>query len=219
MKKFLPAVCASPLFRGVPAQEIPGLLTRLEAKAVSYPKNDFILHAGAPVTSLGLIVDGHVLVVREDFWGRRNLMAALGPGQCFAETFACVPGSVLGVSVTAQTACTVLFLNVQQLLASGGNSPLLRTLMADMAAKNLAFTEKLTHLGQRTTRERLLSYLSAQAQKQGRVEFDIPLSRQQLADYLLVERSGLSRELCRMRDEGLLEFRKNHFLLKHHTPL
>lgn len=94
------------------------------------------------------------------------------------------------------------------------HSRIIRNLLSDLASKNLRFNEKVTHLGQRTTRAKLLSYLSAEAQRHGSAEFDIPFSRQQLADYLSVERSGLSLELCKMRNDGLLEFHKNHFLLK-----
>ena len=82
------------------------------------------------------------------------------------------------------------------------------------SVQNLRLNEKLTHMGQRTTRAKLMSYFSAEAQRRGGYEFDIPFSRQQLADYLGVERSGLSLELGKMRDEGLLDFHKSHFLLK-----
>ena len=91
---------------------------------------------------------------------------------------------------------------------------MIRNLLSELAGKNLQFNEKLTHMGQRTTREKLLSYLSAEAQRQGSAEFDIPFSRQQLADYFCVERSGLSAELGKMREEGMLKFHKNHFVLE-----
>ena len=91
---------------------------------------------------------------------------------------------------------------------------IIRNLLAELAEKNLLQNEKLTHMGQRTTRGKLMSYLSAEAQRLGRYEFDIPFSRQQLADYLAVERSGLSLELGKMQKDGLLEFHKNHFVLK-----
>ena len=216
MEKYLSVICASRLFSGVDPDRAALLLPRLSPRFTDYGRGDYILHAGEPVSSLGLVLSGRVLVVKEDFWGGRNLLSSLGPGQCFAETFACVPGSVLGVSVVADAPCRILFLSAREMLSSPDHSPLVRNLLTDMAGKNLGFTEKLTHLGQRTTRNKLLSYLSAQAQRSGKTEFDIPFSRQQLADYLLVDRSGLSAELCRMRDEGLLEFHKNHFIL-HHT--
>jgi len=94
------------------------------------------------------------------------------------------------------------------------HSRIIRNLLGELAEKNLRFGEKLTHMGQRTTRAKLMSYFSAEAQRLGSYEFDIPFSRQQLADYLAVERSGLSLELGKMRSEGLLDFHKSHFILK-----
>ena len=221
MKNFLPVICNARLFAGVSPEETSTMLNCLSAVQQSFAKGQTILHAGDPVAALGLVLEGRVLVVKDDFWGSRNIMASIGPGQCFAETFACVPGALLGVTVAAETACTVLFLDVQRILSlcpqsCGHHALLVRNLLAIIAQKNLAFNEKLTHVGQRSTRAKLLSYLSAESQRCGSREFDIPFTRQQLADYLFVERSGLSQELCRMRDEGLLEFRRNHFVLKQH---
>ena len=114
---------------------------------------------------------------------------------------------------------TVMFLHIRRVLsvcpsACSHHSRIIRNLLGELAEKNLRLNEKLTHMGQRTTRAKLMSYFSAEAQRRGGYEFDIPFSRQQLADYLGVERSGLSMELGKMRDEGLLDFHKSHFLLK-----
>ena len=168
--------------------------------------------------SIGLLLAGSGLIVQEDFWGNRNIVAHLGPGQLCAESIACLPEAVLNVSVITETPCVVLMLQVKRILttcptACAHHSRVIRNLLSELARKNLQFHEKLTHMGQRTTREKLLSYLSAEAQRQGGAEFDIPFTRQQLADYLSVERSGLSAELGKMRDEGLLEFHRNHFVL------
>ena len=123
------------------------------------------------------------------------------------------------MSVEAESAVTVMFLRVRRVLsvcpsACSHHSRIIRNLLGELAEKNLRLNEKLTHMGQRTTRAKLMSYFSAEAQRRGGYEFDIPFSRQQLADYLGVERSGLSMELGKMRDEGLLDFHKSYFLLK-----
>ena len=133
--------------------------------------------------------------------------------------YACAPGSGLNMSVIAETPVTALFLNVKRILnvcpsACAHHSRIIRNLLSELAEKNLRFNEKLTHMGQRTTRSKIMSYLSSEAQRLGKYEFDIPFSRQQLADYLAVERSGLSLELGKMRSEGLLGFHKSHFVLK-----
>ena len=160
-----------------------------------------------------------MLVIQEDIWGNRNILSKAGLGQTFAAAYACAIGSRLNVSVIAETPVTVMFLNVKRILnvcpsACSHHSRIIRNLLGELAEKNLRFNEKLTHMGQRTTRSKIMSYLSAEAQRLGKYEFDIPFSRQQLADYLGVERSGLSLELGKMRSEGLLDFRKSHFVLK-----
>lgn len=195
------------------------MLGCLDAKTIQFPKGAYILRSGDTVESLGLMVSGTAFIIQEDFWGNRNILSSIEQGQCFGETFACAPGAILNVNVVTQSQATVLFLNVKRILTicpstCSHHSRIIRNLLSDLANKNLHFNEKVTHLGQRTTRAKLLSYLSAEAQRHNSAEFDIPFSRQQLADYLSVERSGLSLELCKMRDEGLLEFQKSHFLLK-----
>lgn len=214
-----PAILHAPLFSGITEAELTEMLGCLDAKTAVFPKGSYMLREGESVEALGLILSGSALIIQEDFWGNRNLITFIEQGQCFGETFACAPGSVSNVSVVSQTAVTVLFLNVKRLLSlcpatCAHHSQMIRNLLADFAAKNLYFNEKITHLGQRTTRARLLSYLSAEARRQGSSEFDIPYSRQQLADYLSVDRSGLSLELGKLADEGMLDFRKNHFVLR-----
>lgn len=219
MKDFLPVIRSSPLFSGISAEEASAMLSCLQAGKKDFPKEAFLLHAGDTAESIGLILSGSILVIQEDIWGNRNILSKAGPGQTFAAAYACAPGSVLNVNVFAETPVTALFLNVKRILnvcpsACTHHSRIIRNLLSDLAEKNLRFSEKLTHMSQRTTRDKLMSYLSAEAQRLGTYEFDIPFSRQQLADYLGVERSGLSLELGKMRSEELLDFHKNHFALK-----
>lgn len=195
------------------------MLSCLETREERFPKDTFLLRAGDTAESIGLVLSGSVLVVQEDIWGNRNILSKAGPGQTFAAAYACAPGSLLNVSVLAETPVTAMFLNVKRVLnvcpsACEHHSRIIRNLLGELAEKNLRFNEKLTHMGQRTTRSKIMSYLSAEAQRLGKYEFDVPFSRQQLADYLGVERSGLSLELGKMRSEGLLDFRKSHFVLK-----
>lgn len=218
MNEFLSVIRSSQLFAGVEEPELRAMLVCLDAKKISYAKGDFILHSGDTTESVGLVLDGRVLVIQEDIWGNRNILAKSGPGQSYAAAFACAPGATLTVSVEAETAVSVLVMNVQRILtmcnsACTHHAKIIRNLLAELADKNLRFNEKMTHMAQRSTRAKLLSYFSSQVQQQGTYEFDIPFSRQQLADYLAVERSGLSAELSKMRAEGLLEFNKNHFIL------
>lgn len=221
MKKFFPVIRSSQLFSGISEDELSAMLSCLNAEKKDFPKEAFVLRAGDTAESIGLVLAGSVLVIQEGIWGNRNILSKAGPGQTFAAAFACAPGSVLNVSVIAQTPVTMLFLNVKRILnvcpsACEHHSRIIRNLLGELAEKNLRFSEKLTHMGQRSTRAKLMSYFSAEAQRLGKYEFDIPFSRQQLADYLGVERSGLSLELGKMRTEGLLDFHKSHFVLYQH---
>ena len=218
MKEFFSVLRSSQLFGGISETELRAILSCLDTKTENYPRDAFVLRPGDTVEAVGLVLEGSVLVIQEDVWGNRNILSTAGPGQTFAAAFACAPGSVLNVGVAAQTPVTVMFLNVKRILnmcpsACTHHSRIIRNLLGELAQKNLEVNEKLTHMGQRTTRDKLLSYLSAEAQRRGKYEFDIPFSRQQLADYLGVERSGLSVELGKMRSDGLLEFHKSHFVL------
>ena len=195
------------------------MLYCLDTRKESFPKDAFLLRVGDTIESIGLVLSGSILIIQEDIWGNRNIISKAGPGQVFAAAYACAPGSVLDVSVVAETPVTAMFLNVKRILnvcssACTHHSRIIRNLLGELAEKNLRFSEKLTHVGQRTTRAKLMSYFSAEAQRLGKYEFDIPFSRQQLADYLGVERSGLSLELGKMKKDGLLDFYKSHFVLK-----
>lgn len=219
MKKFLSVIRSARLFSGISEDELTGILSCLDARKEEFPKEAFILRAGDTADSIGIVLSGSVLIVQEDIWENRNILSKAGPGETFAAAYACAPGSKLNMSVTAQTPVTVIFLNVKRILnicpsACTHHSQVIRNLLSELAEKNLQLNEKLTHMRQRTTRAKIMSYLSEEAQRLGTYKFDIPFSRQQLADYLGVERSGLSLELGKMKKDGLLECDKNHFVLK-----
>ena len=204
MREFLPVIRSAQLFSGISEEELSMVLSCLHAEQKDFSKEAFVLRAGDTADSIGLVLSGSVLIIQEDIWGNRNILSKAGPGQTFAAAFACAPGSVLNVKRILDVCPSTC----------AHHSRIIRNLLGELAEKNLRFSEKLTHMGQRTTRAKLMSYLSAEAQRRGEYEFDIPFSRQQLADYLGVERSGLSLELGKMRVEGLLDFQKNHFVLK-----
>ncbi len=219
MKKYLPILRSSQLFSGVSEDELAAVLSCLAAKEENFPKSAFLLRVGDTTESIGFVLSGSVLVIQEDIWGNRTIHSKAGPGQTFAAAFACSPGSRLNMDVVAETPVTAMFLNVKRILSvcpstCAHHSRIIQNLLGEVAQKNLHCNEKIMHMSQRTTRAKLMSYFSAEAQRLGTYEFDIPFSRQQLADYLAVDRSGLSLELGKMRSAGILDFHKNHFLLK-----
>lgn len=219
MKKHLETIKKSPLFKGIEESEIEAMLGCLSVKARKYARHEFVMRFGDSTEAIGMVLSGSVHIVKEDFWGNRNIVTEIGPGQIFAESYACTPGAALGVSVVAAEAAAVMFMNVRRVLTTCSSacefhSRLLRNLLSVLAEKNLRFNDKLTHMAQRTTRQKLLSYLSAESMRLGSPEFDITFNRQQLADYLSVDRSAMSGELSKMRDEGLLDFYKSHFRLR-----
>lgn len=208
----------TPLFQGIAPKELEQMLGCLGASARQYGKGQTIYHVGETVEQMGVVVTGSVHVVQDDVWGNRSIWAQVGPGQVFAETYASLPGEVLNVGVEAVEETQVLFLDVGRVLqvCPGGcpfHSRLLRNLLQVMALKNLNLTRKISHITPRSIRERMLAYLSNEAVRQGTMDFRIPFNRQQLADYLSVDRSALSAELSKMKREGLLDYQKNHFVL------
>ena len=203
-----PCMTSSPLFRDIAPADLASLLDCLDARERAYEKGAWLLRRGERTDRLGLVLSGTVHILREDFWGSRSIVGLAGPGEIFAESYA-LAGEPLEVSVLAASDARVLVLRVETALTGCGQ--LTRNLTALLAEKNLTLTRKMRHMARRTTREKLLSYLSAQALRSGGPEFDIPMDRQQLAEYLAVDRSAVAAALGELRDEGVREFRNIHF--------
>ena len=173
----------SPLFQGMTPEEAAGLLACLGSDRRRYAKGQTVLHAGEVVTSLGLVLSGRVLIESGDFWGNVTVLGSAGPGEIFAETYACSPGEPLMVDVEAAEPTEVLFLDVSRVLqtcprACGHHSRLIRALLALSAQKNLDLSRKIFHTAPKTIRGRLLAYLSYQALRAGSRRFTIPFDRQ-----------------------------------------
>lgn len=218
MEKYLSVLRTSPFFAGIEDHEIVSILHCVQASAITKEKNSYIFRAGDSTEVMGLVVTGATLIIQEDLWGHRNILSKCHVGDFFGEPFAASPGSQLNISVVADEACEILLLNVKRLLilcptACDHHQKLIRNLVSVLANKILIFNEKITHISKRTTREKLLSYLSAEAMRQGSLVFDIPFDRQQLADFLCVERAAMSVELSKLQKEGLLKTNRNHFIL------
>lgn len=212
--KYMPVLTSAGLFDGLTEEDIESVLSCLSAEMPDFPKNSFIMRRGERSEKIGLVLSGSVLVMQEDFWGNRSIMAKLTPGDTFAEAFACSDNALMNADVMASEDCTVLLLNIKNLPDScGSHGIIIKNLLRETAEKNIRITERMTVTSRRTTREKLLAYLSAEAARQGKTAFTIPFDRQQLADYLCVDRSAMSAELCKLRDSGVLSFNRSHFEL------
>ena len=212
-------ISASPLFQGISTEDIQGMMKCLSAVRRTYRKGEMIFCAGEDAKMMGMVAAGSVEIVHDDFWGNRQIMGTAHVGELFGESYACMPESVFLVSARAAEDCEILFMEVGRILTTCSpacefHSRLIHNLLYVLASKNLRLTQKIEHMGQRSIREKVMAYLSFQAEMYHKETFEIPFNRQQLADYLAVDRSALSAELSRMQKEGLIQYEKNRFTIQ-----
>ena len=207
------------LFRGMSNAETNDALNALSAREKSYRKGDVLLLAGDTTDEMGLVLEGSVTVESNDIWGNRTILSLVEPGGIFAETYAYLSNEPLLVDVTANENCRILFLRIGSIQTQSAKDTaswqkkLIYNLLTISFHKNLVLSGRSFHTAPKTVRGRLMSYLNAVSLKQGSTEFDISFNRQQLADYLNVERTALSKELGKMQKDGILLTKKNHFKL------
>lgn len=206
------------IFNGMTPDEINRALNELCAMERAYEKNSLILCAGDITDSLGLVLSGSVTIESNDMWGNRTILSNVGEGGFFAETYALLENEPLLVDVRANENCRILFFKVGSLKKLKSNMnlwsfKLISNLLMISANKNLHLSGRSFHTSPKTIRGRVMAYLNSVSLKKGSNEFDIPFDRQQLADYLNLDRSALSKELGKMKKDGLIEVRKNYFEL------
>ena len=206
----------TPLFRGLEETEIAALLKCLGAEEKHYKKGETILAEGRPTRHIGVVLSGMAVVQYCDAWGGNSILGSAAPGAVFAEAYACVPGEPLLISVCAAEDTSVLFLLAGKALSAcpqpcPAHRALIRNLLTVCAQKSLQLSGRILHTSPKSIRGRLMSYFSECAKKAGNSSFQIPYNRQQLADYLSVDRSALCSELSRMQRDGLIRYQKNHF--------
>ena len=206
------------LFKNIDEPSILKLCECLSAKKFSYEKDSFIFHAGEPVQSVYLILSGSAHIIEEDFWGNRSIIETMRQGTFFGEAYVFAGIKKQLVTVITAEDSSILVMNPSRLYESCSkrceiHHTLIQNTTHILAKKIVLLTQKVGHVIQRTTRAKLLSYLSHCAQQANSNSFYIPYSRQQLADYLSVDRSALSHELSKIKTEGMVRYRKNHFEL------
>lgn len=216
-KNFILKEC--PLFAEIADSDLEALLHCLSAEKEKFKKNSYIFSMEEKVTKIGIILSGRVYIIKEDFWGNRAIFSQLAKGELFGEAFCCAEAEEFPIAVLAIEETQVLMIDYYKIITTCSNSclfhaKLIKNMLKILAYKNIMLTQKMEHLVKRTTREKLLSYLSEQAMRKKSNIFDIPFNRQELADYLSVDRSAMSNELSKMQKDGLLNFKRNHFELK-----
>lgn len=216
MNAFLSIIARSPLFHGIAADELEALLPCLDARQRSYPKGSAIFRVGDVISTMGIVLEGSVRLEKEDYWGNRSILASFGVGQSFGEVYACEAELPFDINAIAAEDAVVLLVDVRKITTMCSSScafhaRLIRNLLGIIAKRTHALTRKIEHTAKRTTRDKLLSYLSEQAESAKSNRFSIPFDRQELADYLSVDRSAMCAELSRMKKDGIVDFRKNQF--------
>jgi len=207
------------IFKGMNENEIKESLSALRAAEKGYKKGSVIMHAGSVTDHMGLVLEGSVTIESNDIWGNRTILSHVGRGQFFAETYALLKNEVMMVDAVANENCRILFLRTGSLYEQDHADEIWRNkltsnILAISLQKNLLLSARSFHTSPKTIRGRIMAYLNTVSLKKNSKDFDIPFDRQQLADYLNVERTALSKELSKMRDDGIISFRKNHFAIR-----
>ncbi len=209
----------TPIFKGLDENEIESVLKSLKSRLVKYSKDEVIFETGSVIKEMALLLSGSIHITKLDYLGNLNIIAVIKPGDLFGESYAISKGEKLGVTALSETDSELLMIDVSSIyseksLGVPGFTKFSMNLMNILAHKNIIMSKKLDHLTKRSLREKIMSYLSEISIKENSLQFKIPLNRQQMADYLCVDRSALSRELMKLKAEGNLDYHKNIFTLK-----
>lgn len=206
------------IFRGIKAEEMEAMLQCLNAKSSSFKKGEAIMLEGDPASCMGIVISGQADIIKEDYYGNRSIMAKVDAGELFGEVFACAGADAMPVSVFAAENCRIMFMDCGKVIRTCSRScpfhgTLISNLLRIVSEKALFLNRKIDFLSKRRTREKLLAFLSSQAKQAGKSDFTIPFNRQELADFLCVERSAMSAELSRMKRDGLIDYDRSRFRL------
>ncbi len=218
MEKYTKILKQTQLFSGVGDSEITAMLNCLQAKLFTYKKGEYVFREGEHIDQITVLVDGKLLIQKDDFWGNRSIVHAIQVGEMFGEAYVAPESGAILNDVISEKDSVVIFFDVNKILtvcpsACKFHSMVVKNLFFAISEKNRKLVQKIGHISKRSTRTKLLSYLSEEAKRHNSNHFTIPFNRQQLADFLSVDRSAMSNELSKMRDEGLLQFHRNEFTL------
>lgn len=219
MQKYFPVLQQCQLFSGIAENDLLAMLRCLNVTVQQYRKGQTLIAEGEKPERFGIVLSGTVQLWRIDYSGNRSIMASIEPSQIFGESFVCAEVSSIPVQVVASESCEIMMIDGTRILHACGNGcafhhQVIFNLLRIIARKNLVFHQKLEITSKRSTREKLMTYLSQQAKLHQSRTFTIPFDRQELADFLEVDRSGLSAEISKLRKEGVLESERSTFRLR-----
>ena len=217
-KVFIPNFMDIPLFQGLEREEISEVLQKFHALIKHFPKSDYIYLAGDCVENLCVVLEGTVQMIKEDIWGEKSIIANLGAGSVFAENFLGKLGDRSVVSYFVASDSEILMLPLGRALydvsaPSKASQRLMCNIVSVLADNNTRLIEKTEILCKKTLRSKILAYLEQEARNNDCRQITIPFNRTDLANYLDADRSALTRELARMREEGLIDYNKNTFTI------
>ena len=206
----------SPLFAGISPEDRKTVLGCIGYHIADYQKGKIVAFEAENIRHVGIVLSGAVDMIKEDFWGNRTMLVRARKNELFGETFACGEDNLSVVTFVVSEDAKILFLPFDRVMHSCTmacvfHHRLIENMVRVIANKNRDLMRKVEVVSKRTIREKILAYLSLQAQAQNARYFEIPLGRVELAEYLCVDRSALTRELAKMRDEGILDFDRNCF--------
>ncbi len=212
------------LFHSLKQEDINYLLECLHPRIKNYQKNELITIAGDELAEFGILLSGEAAVTKENAAGSRIILTVLGPGELFGEIAAFSGNRRWPATVFAQGKCTALFLQPEKIIgycdnSCGNHRMLIQNMLRIISEKALLLNKKVEYLAIKSLRGKICTYLLEQHQRTGMTTFMLPLKRWELADLLNVSRPSLSREMCKMRDEGIIDFHRSSVRIKNMEAL
>jgi CRP-like cAMP-binding protein len=219
MEDLIKKIKGFPLFAGIKEDDYETMMACISFHCSKYQRGDYVTLEEEHIKNIGIIMSGSIDIIKEDLWGGTTILLRMRSGEMFGETFACAVNSASTVTFIASADTKVLFMPFTRVMHSCSNvcvfhHRLIENMVSLIAAKNRDLMQKIEVISKKNLRDKIMTYLSMQAQTQGKRYFDVPMGRLELADYLCADRSALTRELSNMKKDGLIDYDRNTFHLK-----
>lgn len=206
------------LFNGIEIIDYNSILSCLNTYTKKYLKGENIINNNSDLSRIGIVISGNAQIIKEDYFGNQNILANIVQGETFGESFVASDKKIPYITIIAKEDSEILFIDYKKIINMCSNAcifhnKLIENMLKVSAIKNVNLTQKIQHMSEKTIQNKLLSYLSAQALVSESNSFKIPFNRQELANYLSIDRSAMSKELSNLRKLGIISFHKNNFTI------